>query len=54
MITTVDPLAPRVVRYEFERLVPVSEWMELVNGKPVTRYSNKPPESGAYELVTRR
>lgn len=37
--------------------VPVNsiyKWMELVNGKPITRYSNKPPESGAYELVTRR
>jgi soluble lytic murein transglycosylase-like protein len=32
----------------------IYKWMELVNGKPVTRYSNKPPESGAYELVTRR
>jgi soluble lytic murein transglycosylase-like protein len=32
----------------------IYKWMELVNGKPVARYSNKPPESGAYELVTRR
>jgi soluble lytic murein transglycosylase-like protein len=32
----------------------IYKWMEVVNGKPVTRYSNKPPESGAYERVTRR
>ncbi len=32
----------------------IYKWMELVNGKPVARYSNKPPASGAYELVSRR
>jgi len=32
----------------------IYKWMELVNGRPVNRYSNKPPESGAYELVSRR
>ena len=32
----------------------IYKWTELVNGKPVSRYSNKPPESGAYELVSRR
>jgi soluble lytic murein transglycosylase-like protein len=29
----------------------IYKWMELVGGKPVTRYSNKPPDSGAYEVV---
>jgi soluble lytic murein transglycosylase-like protein len=32
----------------------IYKWMELVNGKPVARYSNKPPASGAYEVVSRR
>ena len=32
----------------------IYKWMELVGGKPVARYSNKPPESGAYEVVNRR
>jgi soluble lytic murein transglycosylase-like protein len=44
-ITSAAPTAPPNSIYK---------WMELVNGKPVTRYSNKPPESGAFELVTRR
>ena len=44
-ITAAAPAAPPNSIYK---------WMELVNGKPVARYSNKPPESGAYELVTRR
>lgn len=32
----------------------VYKWFELVNGKPSVRYSNKPPESGSYEIVGRR
>lgn len=44
-ITGAAPAAPSHAIYK---------WMELVNGKPVTRYSNKPPASGAYELVTKR
>ncbi len=32
----------------------IYKWMEVVDGKPVTRYSNKPPESGAYEVVSSR
>jgi soluble lytic murein transglycosylase-like protein len=32
----------------------IYRWMDLVNGKPVTRYSNKPPASGAYEVVGSR
>jgi soluble lytic murein transglycosylase-like protein len=44
-ITQSAPAAPVHVIYR---------WMELVNGKPVNRYSNKPPASGAYEVVGRR
>lgn len=44
-ITGAAPAAPANAVYK---------WMELVKGKPVTRYSNKPPESGPYELVSRR
>lgn len=44
-ITGTAPAAPPNAIYK---------WMELVNGKSVARYSNKPPESGAYELVSRR
>ena len=32
----------------------IYRWMELVNGRPVARYSNKPPASGAYDIVGRR
>ncbi len=37
--------------------VPVNiiyKWMELVDGKPVTKFSNKPPVSGSYQIVGRR
>lgn len=37
--------------------VPVNviyKWFELVDGKPVVRYSNKPPAAGSYEIVGRR
>jgi soluble lytic murein transglycosylase-like protein len=37
--------------------VPVNiiyKWMELVNGQPKARYSNKPPASGSYEIVGRQ
>jgi soluble lytic murein transglycosylase-like protein len=37
--------------------VPVNtiyKWMELVDGRPKARYSNKPPASGSYEIVGRR
>jgi soluble lytic murein transglycosylase-like protein len=44
-ITGAAPAAPANAIYK---------WMELVNGKPVSRYSNKPPASGPYEVVTRR
>lgn len=32
----------------------IYKWFELKNGKPTVRYSNKPPESGSYEIVGRR
>ena len=32
----------------------IYKWMELVNGQPKARYSNKPPASGSYEIVGRR
>lgn len=44
-ITGAAPAAPPNAIYK---------WMELVNGKPVARYSNKPPATGAYEVVSAR
>lgn len=44
-ITGAAPAAPPSAIYK---------WMELVNGKPVARYSNKPPSTGAYEVVSSR
>lgn len=44
-ITGAAPSAPPSAIYK---------WMELVNGKPVTRYSNKPPATGAHEVVSSR
>lgn len=44
-ITGAAPTAPPNTIYK---------WMELVDGKPVARYSNKPPKSGAYEVVSGR
>jgi len=32
----------------------IYKWTELVNGKPMARYSNKPPASGSFEVVTSR
>ena len=37
--------------------VPVNviyKWMELVDGKPVTKFSNKPPAAGSYHIVNRQ
>ena len=37
--------------------VPVNiiyRWMELVDGKPVTKFSNKPPAAGSYQIVSRQ
>ena len=36
--------------------VPVNviyKWMELVDGKPVIKFSNKPPAEGSYQIVSR-
>ena len=35
------------------RLV-IYKWVELVDGRPVTRYSDSPPTTGSYERVTGR
>jgi len=32
----------------------IYRWMEVVDGRPVTKFSNKPPATGAYEIVGRR
>src|SRR5688500_2391311 len=32
----------------------VYKWMELVDGKPVTKFSNKPPAAGSYQIVGRQ
>ena len=32
----------------------VYKWMELVNGKPVIKFSNKPPAEGSYQIVSRQ
>ena len=47
-ITGAAPSAPRVPSST------VYKWMELVGGKPVPRYSNKAPATGAYEVVSPR
>ena len=31
----------------------IYKWMELVDGKPVTKLSNKPPAAGSYQIVGR-
>lgn len=44
-ITAAAPQAPPNAIYK---------WMEVIGGKPVARYSNKPPETGPYEVVSPR
>lgn len=45
-ITGAAPAAPKDA---------IFKWIELVDGRPVTRYSNKPPTNGvAYEIVGRQ
>ena len=39
------PPAPKSIIYK---------WMELVEGKPVAKFSNKPPASGSYQIVGQR
>ena len=43
-ITKAAPPVPKNIVYK---------WIELVNGKPVTKFSNKPPASGSYQIVGR-
>lgn len=31
----------------------IYKWVELVDGRPIPRYSNKPPDRGPYEVVRR-
>lgn len=44
-ITKAAPPAPANAIYK---------WIELVDGKPVTKFSNKPPASGSYTIVGRQ
>ncbi len=46
-ITKAAPSAPVTVNT-------IYRWMEVVDGKPVTKISNKPPVSGSYQIVGRR
>src|SRR5687768_15702154 len=32
----------------------IYRWMELVDGKPVIKFSNKPPAEGSYQIVSRQ
>ena len=32
----------------------IYKWFDLVDGQPKVRYSNKPPETGSYEIISRR
>jgi Transglycosylase SLT domain/Domain of unknown function (DUF4124) len=43
-ITKAAPSAPVAVKT-------IYKWMELVEGKPVIKFSNKPPASGSYQIV---
>ena len=43
-ITKAAPPAPKNIIYK---------WMELIDGKPVTKFSNKPPATGSYQIVGR-
>lgn len=44
-VTSAAPSAPPNTIYR---------WMEVVDGHPVTKFSNKPPASGPYEIVGKR
>jgi soluble lytic murein transglycosylase-like protein len=41
-ITKAAPQAPRNLIYR---------WIELVDGRPVTKFSNKPPASGSFQII---
>ena len=32
----------------------IYKWFDLVDGQPKVRYSNKPPDSGSYEIISRK
>ena len=44
-VTGAAPPAPVKVIYR---------WMEIVDGKPVIKFSNKPPAEGSYQIVSRQ
>jgi soluble lytic murein transglycosylase-like protein len=46
-ITKAAPSAPVSVNT-------IYKWIELVEGKPVTKFSNKPPAAGSYQIVGSR
>ena len=43
-ITKAAPAAPVLVNT-------IYKWMEVVDGKPVTKFSNRPPASGSYQIL---
>ena len=43
-ITKAAPSAPVMVKT-------IYKWIEVIEGKPVTKFSNKPPASGSYQIV---
>ena len=43
-ITKAAPSAPVTVKT-------IYKWVEVLDGKPVTKFSNKPPASGSYQIV---
>ena len=45
-ITKAAPSAPVTVHT-------IYKWMEVVDGKPVTKFSNKPPAAGSFQIVGR-
>jgi soluble lytic murein transglycosylase-like protein len=46
-ITKAAPSAPVTVNT-------IYKWLEIVDGKPVTKFSNKPPAAGSYQIVGSR
>jgi soluble lytic murein transglycosylase-like protein len=45
-ITKAAPAAP-------VKVVTIYKWIEIVDGKPLTKFSNQPPASGSYQIVGR-
>jgi soluble lytic murein transglycosylase-like protein len=46
-ITRAAPSAPMAVNT-------IYKWIDMVDGKPVTKFSNKPPAAGSYQVVGRK